>query len=68
MNKRREVLLEFQRIGSYLKATAVDPETATEVSVVGPLNAQEQLRRTAVAKLDYVLAKGKPAAGAKPGA
>ena len=53
---RREVLLEFRRIGNYVKATAMDPETMTEVSVVGPANgAQEMLRRTALAKLDYML-------------
>jgi hypothetical protein len=54
----REVLLEFQRVGSYMKATAMDAATLTEVSVVGPLNhSQEMLRRTVLAKLDYVLAK-----------
>ena len=59
----REVLLEFQRFGSYMKATAMDAATLTEVSVVGPVNhSQEMLRRTVLAKLDYVLAKkaGKP--------
>jgi len=59
----KEVLLEFQRVGTYMKATAMDPETLTEVSVVGPaVNSQEQLRRTVLAKLEYVLAKnaGKP--------
>jgi hypothetical protein len=54
----REVLLEFQRVGSYMKATAMDAATLTEVSVVGPANhSQEMLRRTVLAKLDYVLAK-----------
>lgn len=54
----REVLLEFQRVGSYMKATAMDPETMTEVSVVGPVNhSQELLRRTVLAKLEYVLAR-----------
>jgi len=59
----REVLLEFQRVGSYMKATAMDAATLTEVSVIGPANhSQEMLRRTVLAKLDYVLAKntGKP--------
>jgi hypothetical protein len=54
----REVLLEFQRVGSYMKATAMDAATLTEVSVVGPVNhSQEMLRRTVLAKLEYVLAK-----------
>jgi len=43
----REVLLEFQRVGSYMKATAMDAATLTEVSVVGPVNhSQEMLKRT----------------------
>lgn len=54
----REVLLEFQRVGSYMKATAMDAATLTEVTVVSPLNhSQEMLKRTVLAKLDYVLAK-----------
>lgn len=52
----KEVLLEFHRVGSYLKATAVDPSTLVEVSVVGPaVGSREMLRRTVLAKLDYVL-------------
>lgn len=57
MGGEREVLIEFQRVGMYLKATAVDPDTLTEVSVVGPLHAEAQLKRTVVAKLSYVLAR-----------
>lgn len=53
----REVLVEIRRVGTYLRATATDPQTLTEVVVVGPLNAEAQLRRTAVAKLGYVLSK-----------
>ncbi|WP_207478967.1 DUF6898 family protein [Arenibaculum pallidiluteum] len=53
----REALIEFQRVGAYLKATAIDPETLVEVSSVGPSNAREQLRRTVLAKLEYVLSK-----------
>lgn len=51
------MLIEFQRVGVYLKATAVDPDTLTEVSVVGPLHAEAQLKRTVVAKLNYVLTR-----------
>jgi hypothetical protein len=60
MNRRsnREVLLEFTRVGRYIRATAMDPETLTEVSVMGPVGgSQELLKRTVMAKLDYVLAK-----------
>lgn len=30
-----EVLLEFQRIGRHVKVTAIDPQTGTEVALVG---------------------------------
>lgn len=54
-----EVLLEYRRIGAYLKVMAVDPETGTEVSVAGPATgSRELLTRTAVSKLRYVLQKG----------
>lgn len=57
--KDDEVLLEFQRVGSYMKAIAIDPVTGTEVSVVGPATgSRELLKRTAVSKLRYVLSRG----------
>ncbi|HYG88284.1 MAG TPA: hypothetical protein VD978_18725 [Azospirillum sp.] len=53
-----EVLLEYQRIGTYMKVSAIDPKTATEVSVAGPATgSRELLTRTALAKLKYVLRK-----------
>ena len=53
-----EVLLEFQPIGGVVKVTAVDPITQVEVSIQGPASAGEAtLRRTAIAKLRYVLAQ-----------
>jgi hypothetical protein len=52
------VLLEFQRIGALVRVSAIDPVTNTEVVVQGPANAgHDQLSRTAIAKLRYVLAK-----------
>ncbi len=54
----KEVLLEFHRIGNAVKVTAMDPETMVEVSIVGPPDAgEEQLTRTALRKLEYVLKK-----------
>ena len=51
-----EVLFEFQRVGSYLKVMAIDPVTATEVSVVGPATGSlELLKRTAISKLQFVM-------------
>ena len=54
----REVLLEFHRVGKVVKVTAMDPVSLVEVSIVGPSNAgEEQLKRTAIRKLQYVLSK-----------
>lgn len=59
-----EYLFEFRRVGAFLKATAIDPETGTEVSVVGPATgSRELLTRTAIAKLKYVMERN----AAKPG-
>lgn len=53
-----KVIYEFVQIGSALKVTAVDPDTMTEVSIVGdPAASQDALERTALRKLQYVLAK-----------
>lgn len=54
----REVLFEFVRIGTYMKATAIDPQTRLEASVIGPPSAGEPaLRNLALRKLKMVLAK-----------
>ncbi|SMF72050.1 hypothetical protein SAMN02982917_4064 [Azospirillum oryzae] len=68
-----EVLFEFQRVGSYLRVTAIDAKTGVEVTVAGPATgSQELLKRTAINKLRFVQNKnaegGSPAGGAgKPG-
>jgi hypothetical protein len=54
----REVILEFQVLGNAVKVTAIDPETLIEVSIVGSATATEEtLKRAALRKLEYVLAK-----------
>lgn len=54
----REVIFEFYRLGNSVKVSAVDTETLTEVSVVGPVTASEAtLRNTALRKLQFVLSK-----------
>lgn len=54
----REVILEFHSVGNAVKVTAIDPETLVEVSIMGPLSAgEEALKRAALRKLEYVLAK-----------
>ena len=53
-----EYLLEFQQVGAYVKVSAIDPATGTEVSITGPASAGEAiLGRNAVNKLQYVLKK-----------
>lgn len=64
-----DVLFEFQRVGSYLRVTAIDARTGVEVTVAGPATgSQELLKRTAINKLRFVQSKGVgPAAPVKPG-
>lgn len=53
---RDNVIVEFRPVGNAIKVVAVDPETGTEVSIVGSLSAtQQELTDLAVRKLDYVL-------------
>ena len=54
----REVLLEFHRMGQYIKVSAIDPVTNVETSIVGsPRVSEQELTRLAVRKLDFVLRK-----------
>lgn len=53
-----EYLLEFHQVGAYVKVSAIDPVTGTEVSITGPASAGEAiLGRNAINKLQYVLKK-----------
>jgi len=59
-----EVLFEFVPQGRFVKVTALDPVTKTEVSVVGDRGSSpETLKRVAVNKLRFVLNR---AAGQAP--
>ncbi|MFN0042607.1 MAG: DUF6898 family protein [Alphaproteobacteria bacterium] len=58
MPRTTDVFLEFQRIGLFVKVTAIDPASLVEVSIVGPPSAGEgALGRTAMKKLAHVLGK-----------
>ena len=60
-----EVIIEFHRVGAYVKVSAIDPVTYTEVSIVGdPAAGEEMLTRTAVRKLEHALSR---AQGRNPG-
>ncbi|MFM2041517.1 MAG: hypothetical protein RLY86_93 [Pseudomonadota bacterium] len=59
------VLLEFQQVGAIMRVSAIDTVTNTEVTIQGPAGAgRHTLSRTAIAKLNYVLARK---AGIQPG-
>ncbi|MBI1328038.1 MAG: hypothetical protein GC136_10410 [Alphaproteobacteria bacterium] len=54
----REIYLEFIPMGSYVKVTAFDVQSLTEVSIQGPSTASEEvLRQNAMKRLEYVLRK-----------
>jgi hypothetical protein len=54
----REVIFEFQSIGQYVKITAMDTATMTEVVIQGPATASEAiLKANAAKKLEYMLRK-----------
>lgn len=54
----REVIFEYVPIGASVKISAIDVETGTEVSVIGPSTASRmELERVALRKLRYMLEK-----------
>jgi len=55
-----EIFVEFVILGNSLKATAIDPETGLEASVIGPANApQSTMAQAARRKLEFMAAKKK---------
>jgi len=58
MTRPDGILIEFYPVGAYVKVSAVDPVTLTEVSIVGdPAAGEEALTRSATRKLEYVLVR-----------
>lgn len=54
----REVIFEFLPVGNVMKVSAMDTATLTEVVIQGPVNAGEEiLKKSALARLEYVLRK-----------
>jgi hypothetical protein len=57
-NRPGTVLFELIRVGSYVKVSAVDENTGTEVSIVGdPKRSTEVLKQAALRRLRYVMEK-----------
>ncbi len=53
---RRDILIEFHRLGAFVRVVAIDQESGTEVVIVGPAGASpERLSRCAADKLHYVM-------------
>lgn len=54
----REVIIEFYPIGAYVKVSAMDVVSLTEISVQGAASASEEaLKQHALKRLGYVLRK-----------
>jgi hypothetical protein len=54
----REIYVEFVVQGNVVKATAIDPASGAEASILGPANAgQAALAQAARRKLEYVMKK-----------
>ena len=57
-NMVQEVLFEFVITGNYVKVIAVDPNSNTEISIVGDRRLSKTvLQRNAIKKLLYVIEK-----------
>ena len=58
MLENREIIFEFFPLGTYIKVTAMDTKSLTEISIQGPANTPEDiLKNNALRRLKYVLEK-----------
>jgi hypothetical protein len=54
----KDIFVEFVILGNAVKATAIDPDSGLEASVVGPANApRAAMAQAARKKLEYVAKK-----------
>ena len=54
----REVIIEYKPVGAYMKVSAMDTASLTEISIQGPVDAcEDTLKRNALKRLEYVLKK-----------
>ena len=57
-NMPKEIFVEFVILGNSVKATAIDPVTGLEASIVGPVSApRSTLAEAARRKLEYLARK-----------
>lgn len=54
----REIIFEFHPVGAYVRVSAIDAASLTEIAIQGPTNApQELLKRNALKRLEFVMKK-----------
>jgi hypothetical protein len=54
----REVIFEFQTIGPYVKVTAMDTQSLTEISISCPAGTGEAImKQNALKRLEFVMKK-----------
>lgn len=54
----REIIFQFYPVGAYVRVTAMDAASLTEVAIQGPRAAPEDtLKRNAAKRLEFVLKK-----------
>jgi hypothetical protein len=60
MAGQSQVIFEFRHVGAAVKVSAIDVASGTEVSIVGdPSVGETAMKRVALRKLEYVLARNK---------
>ena len=63
----KEVLFEMKQVGQYMRITAIDPLSGTEVISIGDSSVDpDMLRNMAIRKLKYVIAKNRNERAANP--
>ncbi|MGQ0528185.1 MAG: DUF6898 family protein [Alphaproteobacteria bacterium] len=56
--KGREIIIEFHPLGQFVKVSALDVATLTEISIQGPKSAGEAiLQLNALKRLEYMMKK-----------
>ena len=65
MSKERDYIIEYVKLGTYVKVSAIDTETATEACITLPARGltQNQMRDLAIKRLHYVMRKGNQESG-----
>ena len=56
--RNREIIIEYRPEGRYMRVSALDAVSLTEIVIQGPVNAsKELLERNALKRLEYVMKK-----------